>query len=489
MADQGKRVIVDGVEFQRVCNFPRILSEVTRALQPSRMIIALFMVVLLLAVGRLWDRFTEPNVRPGGLMQGRYLPGPEAAAHEQALAAGVMMFARDHVQGDDPSKWNLKTRQVKSWVMEGHLKQRDAKNTDAERAPIDDAYVAIMQRIEETRPLADFEATVRHVVESFRDTLRGVYHLSAAETINGLDMMLVQTGKALARDQRWFAIVYGLVCLIVCAIGGGAISRMAAMHQARDQRLSLNEGVDFALSRAGALVWAKALPLVLIGILAVVILLVGLLMRVPILDIITALCYGLVLLLGVLMAFLVLGYAIGFPLLVPAVACENCDGADAMQRAYAYVVNRPMHALWYWVVALVGLLIGFTIVTVLALLTLNLSGGLFSQLAGGPPAGAVGGYDFDTLQHDIGRAVAGNWHQRWSVNILLAWEALVICLVVAYVLSYYSSASAIGYLLMRKASDGQETDEIWRQGMVPGTQAPLPSATVQVTEVVVTETS
>jgi hypothetical protein len=145
-----------------------------------------------------------------------------------------------------------------------------------------------------------------------------------------------------------------------------------------------------------------------------------------------------------------------------------------MQRAYAYVVNRPLHALWYWALGLVGLLLGFTIVTVLALLTLNLSGGLFSQWAGGVAAAAVGGYDFATLQHDTTRSDGGNWHERWSVNILLAWQALIICLVVAYVISYYYTASTIAYLLMRKASDGQEMDEIWRPGMVPGTQAPVP---------------
>ena len=61
----------------------------------------------------------------------------------------------------------------------------------------------------------------------------------------------------------------------------------------------------------------------------------------------------------------------GFPLLVPAVAAENCDAADAMQRAYAYVLNRPLHLLGYSIVALVGLALGYVVVSLAAATTLN----------------------------------------------------------------------------------------------------------------------
>jgi len=218
VAEQGKRVIVDGVEFRRVCLFPRILNEVAAAMQPARMIIALFMVVLLIAVGRTWDRVTEANVSPRGLLHGR-VTWEERAAHQEALVAGVLAFANEHAQGGDPSKWSsLKTRQVKAWVVEGHLKKRGEMKTDEEREPIDNTYVAIMRQIEETRPLGDFEATVDHAAASFRGVLVGVYHLSIAETLSGLDLLFVQTAKALARDQRWFGVFFGLACLIVGAV-------------------------------------------------------------------------------------------------------------------------------------------------------------------------------------------------------------------------------------------------------------------------------
>jgi hypothetical protein len=249
---------------------------------------------------------------------------------------------------------------------------------------------------------------------------------------------------------------------------------MAAVQQARQQRLSVREATDFAISRAGGLVWALALPVAIMAVLAGLIIVFGLLMRVPVLDVLAALGYGLILLMGFLIAFLLVGYAVGFPMLVPAVACENCDGADAMQRTYAYVVNRPLHVLWYWAVALLALALGFVLVSLIATITLNASASLFGELADNRAMDIAGGFGVRSVEQPVYHEPIGNWHERWAGNIISFWQTVVVCLVVAYVFSYHFSASTIVYLLMRKASDGQEMDEIWRPGLIPGTLAPVP---------------
>lgn len=477
MADTGKRVIVDGVECGRVFLFPRVLGAITGALQPGRMILALFMVVLLLALGRLWDRVTSPSVHPAGLMHGR-ADWTSDGLHQSAMVAGLSEFAPSHLPTGEATA--LTTRQTLAWMDEGYREKRAALTSQADREALDSEYLARLRQIEITRPRGTFEGTVDQVAAGFHQTLAGVYRLSIGETLSGLGMILIDTPRALWDDHRWFAIFYGLACLVICAVGGGAIARMAAVHQALEQRLSLTEARDFALVRSFGLVWAKALPIVLLVVLMLVVLVIGVLMRVPLLDIITAILYGLVLLIGFVMAFLLVGYLVSFPLLVPAVAVENCDGADAMQRGYAYVINRPLHALWYWAVALFGLLVGFTLVVALAIVTLNLTGKMFGQLAPDAIAAVSGHYEAVTFHHETGHVAVGNWHERWSANVLLAWQALVICMVAAYVMSYYFSASTIAYLLMRKASDGQEPDEIWRPGLVPGTLAPEPPAMSEV---------
>lgn len=474
MAESGKHVIVDGVEFGRVWLFPRLLESITAAMQPGRMIIALFMVVLLIALGRTWDRVTDANVNPAGLVQGRFEDFP--GEHQAALAMGVTVFARSHLPSAElRESTTFNVRQVSGWMREGYREARAKAASDDEREQIDATYSTLMRQIESTRPRGDFEATVDHVAASLRMMLDGALNLSLPTVLEGANQTFIQTPTALWKYQTWFAVTYGLAFAIVFAIGGGAISRMAAVQQSREQRLAISEATDFALQRMAGLVWAQVLPVFLLAILAVVVMLVGVLMRVPVLDVITALFYGLLLVLGFLMAFLAMGYVVGFPMLVSAVACENCDGADAMQRAYAYVVNRPLHALWYWAVGLFGLAIGFTIFGTLAVLTLNLTGGMFNELAAGPAVNAAGGYQPGTFTHSGGEvADLGNWHQQWSASLILAWQSLVVCMVAAYVLSYHFTASTTGYLLMRKASDGQETDEVWRPGLIPGTLAPVP---------------
>jgi hypothetical protein len=115
------------------------------------------------------------------------------------------------------------------------------------------------------------------------------------------------------------------------------------------------------------------------------------------------------------------------------------------------------------------------LVSLIAVITLNASAELIGQWAAHPALESAGGYRIDGMdQGPATRPIVGNWHERWAGNILGFWETVVVCLVVAYVFSYHFSAATIVYLLMRKASDGQEMDEVWRPGLIPGTLAPTP---------------
>jgi hypothetical protein len=58
------------------------------------------------------------------------------------------------------------------------------------------------------------------------------------------------------------------------------------------------------------------------------------------------------------------------------------------------------------------------------------------------------------------------------------WQGLIIMLVAAYIIAYLFSASTMIYLLMRRACDGQDIQEIWVPGLVPGTLVPLPKPKV-----------
>jgi hypothetical protein len=261
--------------------------------------------------------------------------------------------------------------------------------------------------------------------------------------------------------------------LCVLAIGGGALSRMSATQIAGQERLRVRTALGFSVGHWVRFALAIALPLVLALLIAGVLVVLGLLMAVPWLDIIGGALYGIGILLGFVIAFLLLGYAAGFSLLVPAVACENCDPGDAMQRSFAYVINRPLHLLFYMVLGLIGLVIGYLVVAFIAATMLNLTAALTGALHDHPALTPAGGHTVFDLARTPRPIVFESWHGTMTGWFVHLWETIVVCLVVGYVIVYYYSASTIIYLLMRRAADGQNIEEIWRPGLVPGTLAPV----------------
>ena len=61
--------------------------------------------------------------------------------------------------------------------------------------------------------------------------------------------------------------------------------------------------------------------------------------------------WPLVLVAGFIMAILLMGVLFGFPLMWGAISAEGTDSFDALSRSYAYVFQRPLHYLFYIVVA------------------------------------------------------------------------------------------------------------------------------------------
>jgi hypothetical protein len=324
---------------------------------------------------------------------------------------------------------------------------------------------------------------------SFLTAIQGLLGLDLNLVIAAFYELFVFAPIALWDNAPVFTVVYGIFFVFVIALGGGALCRMAACAFAQQERLRVRQAVDFSLGNWVKLILTPVLPLILVGIVAAAMAVLGLFMA-PWLDLLGGLFYGLAIVLGFLLAFLLIGYALGGFLLLPAVACENCDAADAQQRAYAYVMNRPLHLVGYGVMALIGLALGFLLVSLVAVIALNSTAWLVglptsnSALAG---AGDFALYSIDTegtgpieawwvfdLRREGTAAIHAHWHNEWAAALVAFWEGLVLDLVAAYVVSYIFTSATIVYLLMRRACDGQDVEEIWRPGLTPGTLVPLP---------------
>jgi hypothetical protein len=513
VADPKKRIIVDGIEFGQVFGFWRILRSVPAALQPPRLIIGLLMVVALITVGRIWDHFSEPTIHPEGLIAGRVLSEADLARRQEILANAIKAYVdeNDWPARDDEGRFTqqLSVRWVVSRIQSSYRYDREQTREKIGQKEVDrrDAeYRRTIAEIEQLRPMGPFEATARDVSRSVVQILSGALYMNPAREMPaagtetelegllrearamanptpqgpqavwmGLGDLFVHLPVGLWRQEKTFTFVYGIFFLLVMALGGGALSRMAACEFAGQQRLSIREAVDFAFGNWSKLVMSLLMPLGVAVIVAAILLLGGLLMA-PWLDVVGGLLYGLALILGFALALLLIGYAAGLHMLVPAVACENCDAADALQRSYAYVLTRPLHLLGYVVVALVGLVLGFLVVSFFASTMLNFTAALAGVLTDNSALTGAGGFAlFDLAQQDIG-AIHETWHNRWAAWLVTFWQTVVIDLVAAFVIAYYFAASTIVYLLMRRTCDGQDVEEIWRPGLTPGTLAPVAGA-------------
>ena len=292
--------------------------------------------------------------------------------------------------------------------------------------------------------------------------VEGVLDRNPDQTLHGLhDLMALPASAFDLFPVSLF--VLGIPMLFVWAIGACAISRMVACEFSQGIDLPWTRALGFSLGRVGSSVGGLLLPIVFIAVIVFGLMVAGLvLLRFPGLNIAGGLAYILFQIGGVLAVLLLLGYAIGKHLIIPAVACDGADAIDAMQRAYAYVVARPLRLLIYLAVGGVLTLVVVVITKLVVELGLTLT--------------------TDATEMWIGESARGNLHTpegadppggTWNAagGLILLWKAVFLLLISAVAMSVYTSVTTVIYLLIRQVCDGQDHRELWMPGMIGGTQA------------------
>lgn len=304
-----------------------------------------------------------------------------------------------------------------------------------------------------------------------------------------------------ARAGGWEYLYLILVILSTLAIWGffgGAITRLAAVQFARNERITLVEALRFAQDRFVSYFAAPVFPLLAIAILVLCLWLFGLLELIPLVgDVIVAgLFWPLVLAAGFVMAIVLVGL-VGWPLMNATISTEGSDSFDALSRSYSYVYQAPWQYLWYSFLALVyGAALVF-FVSFMASMMVYLGKWGVAQTPGMDYFNREPSYLFrhaptsfgwrDLLIHDspnVERAAPGaaprlegfefrkdyvegdNWHWWNTVGSVLvsAWLYLFFLLVIGFSYSYFWTASTIIYFLMRRQVDDTDLDEVHLEG-------------------------
>jgi hypothetical protein len=305
--------------------------------------------------------------------------------------------------------------------------------------------------------------------------------------------------------NRVYLILVIVWTLATWAIFGGAITRMAAVQVARpNEKVGLIESLKFTWTRKQSYFAAPFLPLVLLAVMTFLLFLFGLLVSWTFFvgDIVIAtLGFPIALLIGLVMAVVLVGL-IGWPLMYSTISAEGSDSFDAISRSYSYVYQAPWQYLWYCFLALVygaaliffvGLMGSLTIylakwgtslaptmgwrdLTYLYSVAPTSFGWrdlLLYQSPGVNTVEVVNSLGERTLAYQYIETM--DWGKAIGAFFVSVWMFLLFLFIVGFGYSYFWSASAIIYLLMRRKVDDTDMDEIHLEEDVEAPYAP-PSA-------------
>jgi hypothetical protein len=266
--------------------------------------------------------------------------------------------------------------------------------------------------------------------------------------------------------EFFFLLVCSLWELAIWAFFGGAITRLAAVALAREETLSWGYLTSFAQSRWPSYFAAPLFPLFGVLLAAVPLALFGLLLRTDVGLVIAGALWFVPLLGGLFMAVLLVGLFFGYPLMWATISAEGTDAFDALSRSYAYTYQRPLlYTLYALVAGALGML-GWMVVAIFASAIVDLGAWGVSwcsgeriapeTLAGFPWGGLLVDGGVGALDADVSGSTA-----ELGLQLIRFWIDLGLTVAMAFVFSYFWTATTAIYFLLRRHVDATEMDEVY----------------------------
>jgi hypothetical protein len=274
--------------------------------------------------------------------------------------------------------------------------------------------------------------------------LDALTHLDLLSAFEVLRYLVIHVRALFVVEQPAGAAASITLALFSWAFFGGAIARSAATEFALRRRWSSRDSVSFAFSKVRSAFAALALPILGVVLLASLLKVIGLVASTsPMLGGVVAIGFFGVLVLALIAILVAIGFVLGLPLIVAAVVCEGTDAIDALQRTFAYVLGRPVRLVLYSAVFYAQALLLWFVCSALAAATVSFA----MRWVMAPETS-------DRFSHvtSFARALHG------------AWTLLLFAFAGGIVLSFFHSGSAVLYLLLRQANDGQDPADLWQPG-------------------------
>lgn len=287
-------------------------------------------------------------------------------------------------------------------------------------------------------------------------------------------------------EKHWlFALIYTAWFVLIWSVFGGAISRIAAVHVARDEKISVRHALTFSVGKILSFIFAPIIPVaIVLGIGIVIAIAAWILLHIPYVGpVVAGLFYCLALLGGFVATLVILGTLGGFNLMYPTVAVEGSDSFDAISRSFSYVFARPWRMLWYTLVAVIYGAICYLFVRFFVWMVLAVTWFFMSWILGHytgervhpihpadvwplmvPQPGTTAASSIADPTNPLPYTPAYE-HLKGSetvaAGLFVWWNYIVIGLIGAFAISFYFSANTIIYYLMRREVDATELDDVY----------------------------
>jgi hypothetical protein len=283
------------------------------------------------------------------------------------------------------------------------------------------------------------------------------------------------------------------------AFFGGAITRMAAVQVARNEKIGMGEAMRFVWAKKWSYLFASVAPFLFIGAILVLLGLFGVVNLVPVLgDAWNGFLWPLVLLGGLGIAVGLVGL-VGWPMMHATLSAEGSDSFDAISRSYSYVFQGVWQYAFYAVLALLyGAVVVFFVGFMGSLLVYVGKAGVGLTPGSGPQwtdrdpsylfvyAPTSFGWRELLLQGvttEQGPLVEPNgvvnnvarqqylrtfsWYNYVGAGLVTFWTYLFFLMIIGFAYSFFWCESTIIYLLMRRKVDDTELDEVYLEEEEP----------------------
>ena len=541
MSEGPDRVRLEEIDWQATLPVTQIFSCFRMAIHPSKILLALAMIVLLYLCGTLFDAiFFNPVYRgerdhhqamisfesgssnrttaPKSLDEWRQDQRDSNVYELTQMLEGRHTLLPNHLLVLRVEESKIKSIVDRAWPYSDAIDQINATFKEQKRAlekqdEDDDELTSnvallnqdrrfLIHRIRQMQPKGVFAAVMAFKLSCLHELVRAAANfdlgvgellpnqrvaprpLAAAQpsptVVGALKKLIVTLPCWMWAFHPWFLMVFGVVSFALWAWLGGGIARLAALHATRDDRATTGSAVGFGGTRFVWFFLAPLIPVLFSVVVVVSMAFVGfVLFNAEILEWLGGLLFIVALGASLAVTLVLIGLLAGCNLLYPAIAVEGTDAFDAISRAYNYVLGRPWRMIFYNVAALIYGAITYTFLSIVVYLTLLLTHNAVGAWVLRSKDG-VNRFDammpkpvFGSLLQDVDWH-ALNWSAKVAAVMVHVWTWLAVAFLAAFAISFYLSASTWVYLLLRRAADGTEYDDVFLATAEPDPDFPDP---------------